>query len=64
MTATFAFSLIAFLLMLGVVADSLWGQRFWRRPCEKVGLGASGPGPKGVGSEEQHYSAAQHRAGE
>jgi hypothetical protein len=30
MTATFAFSLIAFLLMLGVVADSLWGQGFWR----------------------------------
>jgi hypothetical protein len=30
MTATLAFSLIAFLLMLGVVADSLWGQRFWR----------------------------------
>jgi hypothetical protein len=30
MTATLVFSLIAFLLMLGVVADSLWGQRFWR----------------------------------
>ena len=30
MTATLAFSLIAFLLMLGVVADSLCGQRFWR----------------------------------
>jgi hypothetical protein len=27
MTATLAFSLIAFLLMLGVVADSLWGQQ-------------------------------------
>jgi hypothetical protein len=44
MTATFAFSLIAFLLMLGVVADSLWdsasGVDPLRRAKIKSGLGA------------------------
>ena len=30
MTTTLVFSLIAALLMAGVIADSLWGQRFWR----------------------------------
>jgi hypothetical protein len=30
MTTTLVFSLIAALLMAGVIADSLWGRRFWR----------------------------------
>jgi hypothetical protein len=36
-----------------------------RRAKVKVGWARLyGPGPKGVGSEEQHYNAAQHRAGQ
>jgi hypothetical protein len=68
MTTTLAFSLIAALLMLGVIADSLWGRRRKRRPQARVESWAGhelyGPGPKGVGSEKQHYEAAEHRAGE
>ena len=30
MTTTLVFSLIAALLTAGVIADSLWGRRFWR----------------------------------